>query len=337
MNAEFQRVRPWRAPSLSPEGAALASELSWRRSLAGGGEWTIGFGLAETEPDDPVSFSLSIGGAPGMIAAPRFLLEPLLDSIGAAAALQDEMELAAILIELTLESVLQRLETQDPTLAIRLGAPRRATPAEWLPVRLACTWRGVTGQLRLDLRSDAAGRLAGALRRLPRQRVSLPHLPVVLALRLFAIDLALSAVRSLELGDVILAEGQRRNAVSVLLGERVLCHALLQDGELRVVADRGPLALGLEDSTLEAGDHPPGEEEGLGLDDLPVRLTFEMGRVTVPLQDLEAIGPGYVFELARGPDQPLDILANGRRIGRGRIVEVGGALGVQVVWLGQHA
>jgi type III secretion protein Q len=43
-----------------------------------------------------------------------------------------------------------------------------------------------------------------------------------------------------------------------------------------------------------------------------------------------------VFELARDDAQPVDILANGRRIGRGRIVTVAGSIGVQIVRIGRE-
>ncbi len=64
-------------------------------------------------------------------------------------------------------------------------------------------------------------------------------------------------------------------------------------------------------------------------------MVFEVGRVELPLGELETLGSGYVFELQRDPDQAVDIVANGRRIGRGRLVEVAGAIGVQITRIGQ--
>jgi type III secretion protein Q len=84
---------------------------------------------------------------------------------------------------------------------------------------------------------------------------------------------------------------------------------------------------------LPAGD-ASGEDSPIG--ELPIRLTFDFGRIDVPLDELEAIGPGHVFQFARPAGEPVDIMANGRRIGRGRIVEINGEAGVQVVWIGRH-
>jgi type III secretion protein Q len=71
------------------------------------------------------------------------------------------------------------------------------------------------------------------------------------------------------------------------------------------------------------------------LDELPVRLSFELGQLELPLAEVSVLGPGHVFELARDESQPVDILANGRRIGRGRIVTVAGSIGVQIVRVGR--
>jgi type III secretion protein Q len=67
-----------------------------------------------------------------------------------------------------------------------------------------------------------------------------------------------------------------------------------------------------------------------------VRLSFELGWLELPFSEVAVLGPGHVFELARDDAQPVDILANGRRIGRGRIVTVAGSIGVQIVRIGRE-
>ena len=63
-----------------------------------------------------------------------------------------------------------------------------------------------------------------------------------------------------------------------------------------------------------------------------MRLTFELGRIEVALDELRAMGPGHVLALPRDPGAgQLDILANGRRVGQGEIVAVGDALGIRVL------
>lgn len=78
-------------------------------------------------------------------------------------------------------------------------------------------------------------------------------------------------------------------------------------------------------------------EQGSVLDELPVRVVFELGRLELPLAELEAAGPGHVFELRGDEAQPIDIVANGLRVGAGEIVSVAGQLGVRVLWIGRRA
>lgn len=74
-----------------------------------------------------------------------------------------------------------------------------------------------------------------------------------------------------------------------------------------------------------AGLHDP------DLDDLPVRLVFEVGRVELSLGELQRLGPGALVPLGRPLEEPLDIMANGRRLGRGTLVQIGESLGVRIV------
>jgi type III secretion protein Q len=76
-----------------------------------------------------------------------------------------------------------------------------------------------------------------------------------------------------------------------------------------------------------AGMHDP------DLDDLPVRLVFELGRVELSLGELQSLAPGALVPLSRPVDAPLDIMANGRRLGRGTLVQIGESLGVRIVSL----
>jgi len=80
---------------------------------------------------------------------------------------------------------------------------------------------------------------------------------------------------------------------------------------------------GLHDSDLQGPD----------LDDLPVRLVFELGRVELSLGELQSLAPGALVPLARPVDEPIDIMANGRRLGRGALVQIGDSLGVRIVSL----
>lgn len=69
-------------------------------------------------------------------------------------------------------------------------------------------------------------------------------------------------------------------------------------------------------------------------DNIPVSLDFDLGNLALPLGELAALKPGYVFELPGGLEKARVVIrANGTRVGVGELVAVGDVLGVQLVAL----
>ena len=59
---------------------------------------------------------------------------------------------------------------------------------------------------------------------------------------------------------------------------------------------------------------------GEALLDVKVRLSVELGRATMPLATVVGLGDGAIVDLDRTPDDPVEVFANGRLVGRGRLV-----------------
>lgn len=81
---------------------------------------------------------------------------------------------------------------------------------------------------------------------------------------------------------------------------------------------------------VDSSPTDPLDSAGLNLDDLPVQLTCELGRLELSLGELRRLGEGSVLPLERHPERAVDLVVNGRRMGRGRLVAIGDAVGVQV-------
>jgi flagellar motor switch protein FliN len=62
--------------------------------------------------------------------------------------------------------------------------------------------------------------------------------------------------------------------------------------------------------------------------DLPLSVRF--GHAELTLDALTRLGPGSLIELARLPDDPVELLVNGKLVARGEVVVVGGNYGVRV-------
>ncbi|MGE3840658.1 MAG: flagellar motor switch protein FliN [Vicinamibacterales bacterium] len=63
--------------------------------------------------------------------------------------------------------------------------------------------------------------------------------------------------------------------------------------------------------------------------DLPLSVRF--GRTDMSLEALTRLGPGSVIDLGRSPDDPVEVLVNGRLIARAEVVVVAGNYGVRII------
>jgi flagellar motor switch protein FliN/FliY len=48
------------------------------------------------------------------------------------------------------------------------------------------------------------------------------------------------------------------------------------------------------------------------------------------LQALTKVGPGSMIDLGRAPDEPVDVLVNGKLVARGEVVVVSGNYGIRI-------
>ncbi len=119
--------------------------------------------------------------------------------------------------------------------------------------------------------------------------------------------------------------------------------------EVNVSMDEEPI----EDPELEDiyGDQPTEdtepvvEEEGLqkvelapsvpsiSAEDLPIQLTVEVGRLRMTAKELMALAPGNLLEVNVAPEQGVDLVINGKKVGRGELIRLGETLGVRILSL----
>jgi flagellar motor switch protein FliN len=64
--------------------------------------------------------------------------------------------------------------------------------------------------------------------------------------------------------------------------------------------------------------------------DIELPITVRFGETRLTLDALSRLGPGAMIDLERSPDDPVDLLINGRLIARGDVVVVSGCYGVRV-------
>ncbi|MBN1282673.1 MAG: FliM/FliN family flagellar motor switch protein [Proteobacteria bacterium] len=92
---------------------------------------------------------------------------------------------------------------------------------------------------------------------------------------------------------------------------------------------------------MEAEPEGPAAEEPLPEDfseslaglapDVPVSLVAVIGKVTTNVGELMKLSLGQVVELGRPPGETVDVVAGGRLIARGELVDMDGKLGVRIL------
>lgn len=222
-------------------------------------------------------------------------------------------------------------------------------PLQWMnvqrPPAMAADWVRVgwtmgdsdmvlMGSLWLD--AAAARFLTAALRSLPHAPADAGNdwgdIPCALRFLLGWTELSGDTVRKLQPYDVVLMDesfltpdGGLHVQVSPQLGFKAQW-----DGAQITVLDS--LKAIMSDPT-----YIDSQSEHAILDDLPVRLSFDLGERTLPLSELRALQPGHVFNLGRDPRASVLIRANGKLVGEGELVDVEGRVGVALLRLGQMA
>ncbi len=74
-------------------------------------------------------------------------------------------------------------------------------------------------------------------------------------------------------------------------------------------------------------------EGGELLNDIPMQISVEIGRVPITAEEVVGLKVGHVIDLNRAPGEPLDLSVNGRIVARGELVEVEGNLGIRILSL----
>ncbi|MBI5300302.1 MAG: FliM/FliN family flagellar motor switch protein, partial [Deltaproteobacteria bacterium] len=66
-------------------------------------------------------------------------------------------------------------------------------------------------------------------------------------------------------------------------------------------------------------------------EDMPVKLVAVLGKKNILLKDLLRLKVGQSIDLERAPNEFVDLMANGKLVARGELVEIDGKLGVRII------
>lgn len=336
-------VLPFRAPVLDAKAVMALNALLGRRLPAmslEGLSFSAEFCHAARMPGCSLRLDLRIGDEEACLLLMPETLEAAMSAAGARlGSPPDDTELALAVLEVILDPLLAAAEQAlgAPVHLLRLGAADMPSGAETTGGGAV----GIEGQLGGDpyaavLQTPRAGvltRIAGVVEALSLARAasSVREPPIAVALRAGTARLGHEDFAKLRPGSGIVMErallaGGRGMLV---VGEAWAAPARLVPGG--AMPDVSPRA-GWEDWIMVDETDSALEATALGSEGaLRVTLVFELARRLMTLDEVRAIGPGQVVALPHAdPQAVVDILCNGARLGRGEIVQVGGALAVRV-------
>lgn len=242
---------------------------------------------------------------------------------------------AEALLEGPLHELQQSLGTTVSIQEVRLGAPPETSTKSRLYfqiTRMADKFTSVGYLLGEDLIWQSIGRL---ISKYPIEQVNeFGRVPVPGTIELGTSDMPIKDFNNLVAMDILLLDQCQflsEQGVILRLPFGMNFKAKLQENRLTIgsIMQDKPIV-----KNLTAEKPPTGgtsEQVTLNTDEIPIRLTFELGEVDLPLRELKGLKAGYTFELQSSINKPVTIKANRQTIATGELLQIGEQIGVRIL------
>jgi flagellar motor switch protein FliN/FliY len=132
-------------------------------------------------------------------------------------------------------------------------------------------------------------------------------------------------------------EVREETAVEAELGElageldQAALEALLLEEAPAAHMTGEPLIEEIELEALLPFDGDPAADTDIGLLlEVPLSISVELGRTSLTIRELLALGQGSILQLDRHAGEPVDVLVNGKRLARGEVVVIDEDFGIRV-------
>ena len=339
--------RMFAAPKLTRAEAAAGNALCRLAAIAAR-EFDAEIVFTGVAPDsESVELAVSINGTETRLFVPPGLMHRAARSFFDLAR---DHPVPESLVGATLEAILAPL----------IARVEKAAGVEIAVRGIGVAKPGATGTAPLGFRLPAVP--DGVIAARPAAELALPKLPAIawttgdgLTLRtpivVAEVGVSVAELEQLSIGDVIVLQGATAATVAQVHLAISPHTAIIAEvvGHTLTVARAGKsmstpdAAAGAKPATAPkpaaaaAKPAPAAAPEPVlpaaAVDELPLRIVFDLGDIELSLGELKALVPGHVIDLAREPGNAVRVSVNGRRIGAGEIVEIEGRLGVRITEL----
>lgn len=148
-------------------------------------------------------------------------------------------------------------------------------------------------------------------------------------------------------GDFILLDHcsydptNKRGWVVVMLNQKPLFRGRFKEGGIHLT--EYPEYEEVDMAAEEEEEFPEGFQENketvdvkttkIDPEDVTINLSVEVGRVRMTAKELMSLSPGSLLPLNVSPEHGVDLIINGKKVGRGELIRLGETLGVRVLFL----
>ncbi len=147
-----------------------------------------------------------------------------------------------------------------------------------------------------------------------------------------------------------------KGSCTLILHKTPLFQAKLQERSIKIVDFAFYEEIPMNKDSQEPPMEPPSEEENeeaageesaehlweatvetkepgplISSDEIPLTLTLELGKLEISLGALLKLQPGNALELPFHPEQGIDLVLHGKRIGRGEVLQIGDGVVVRIL------
>lgn len=295
-------------------------------------------GVADVGSDRTTTINVRLGNDPASMSIDRALFDFLIKRFDdTLAASHPSAAHAALALEALLTTNLETLEKilGCPISIVSVKPDSSGSSDHELEFAFELNVEGFgSSGGHLALAPSTANRLAAALAKAPRGLIGAREIRFPVVACVASAHVSAEEAARLALGDVILVEHICDSPTKpfVIVADQLVFPAVFSTRGLRIEGPASHASGSAQEWCMEQQNEKVSRGSALDADvsQLPVKITFELGRVELSLKEVQALGQGTVIPLEKPLDQALDIMANGRRIGRGTIVKIGESIGVEI-------
>ncbi|MEE9351474.1 MAG: FliM/FliN family flagellar motor switch protein [Thiotrichaceae bacterium] len=144
------------------------------------------------------------------------------------------------------------------------------------------------------------------------------------------LDLTLQELDQLDTSDILIMELSGENQqIHLRLGSGDFFHASVNSNQLTLESGIQKMS----DENLNDSFNETNTDTIASIQDVPVRLTFDLGDLILPFKEIQSLTQGYLIDLNTPVTQAVTIRSLNRVIGTGELVNIDGHMGVRVVKL----